>query len=138
VGSYSSELWEPIFFSKTKRKDILDLAKDHQLTGFCMPGKPGIVCLEGILEICIEVWTIIRSWNWKKINVRVQDFDEMFDDPELFEMNWTRKFDKFEEIGIVKGDTRDYHMDMGEFCKYLHLHNCDNMFKELFGIDKSS
>ena len=48
-----------------------------------------------------------------------------------------RKFDKFEEIGFVKGDTRDYHMDMGEFFKYLQNHNCEYMFKELFGIDKS-
>ena len=28
-------------------------------------------------------------------------------------------------------------MDMGEFFKYLQNHNCEYMFKELFGIDKS-
>ena len=38
-----------------------------------MPGKPGIVCLEGILDVCNDVWSIIKQWNWKKINVKFQE-----------------------------------------------------------------
>lgn len=126
-------LYSHHIYSKTKRKNILDLAKDHKLTGFCMPGKPGIVCLEGILGICNDVWSIIKQWNWKKINVKFQENEQTT--PGDFQK--LRKFDKFEEIGFVKGETRDYHMDMGEFKNYLQMHQCDYMFNELFGLDKS-
>ena len=129
-------LYSHHIYSKTKRKNILDLAKDNKLTGFCMPGKPGIVCLEGILDICNDVWCIIKQWNWKQINVKFQE-DHHDEGISQENMENFRKFDKFEEIGFVKGDTRDYHMDMGEFFKYLQNHNCEYMFKELFGIDKS-
>ena len=120
------------FSSKTKRKNILDLAKENGLTGFCMPGKPGIVCLEGILDVCNDVWSVIKQWNWKKINVKFQEDPSPNQEKKEF-----FKFEKFEEIGFVKGDTRDYHMDMGEFFKYLKEHQCEYMFKELFGIEKS-
>lgn len=126
-------LYSHHIYSKTKRKNILDLAKDNKLTGFCMPGKPGIVCLEGLLDICNDVWSVIKQWNWKKINVKFQEDERtIFRDIEKF-----RKFDKFEEIGFVKGEMRDYHMDMGEFKNYLQVHTCDYMFNELFGLDKS-
>lgn len=124
-------LYSHHIYSKTKRKNILDLAKENKITGFCMPGKPGIVCLEGNLDICNDVWSIIKQWNWKKINVKFQE------DEKVEKMADFSKFSRFEEIGFVKGDTRDYHMDMGEFFKYLQTHQCEYMFKELFGIDKS-
>ena len=54
-------------YSMVKRKNILDLAREYSLTGFCMPGKPGIICFEGPLSDCNEVWCIVKSWNWKKI-----------------------------------------------------------------------
>ena len=60
-------------YSKIKRRDILDLSKEFQLTGFSMPGKPGIVCLEGVSGNVAEAWSIIKSWNWKKINVKLQE-----------------------------------------------------------------
>ena len=133
---FAGRLWlySHHIYSKIKRKDILDLAKDHSLTGFCMPGKPGIVCLEGPLDLCQDVWSVIKQWTWKKINVKFQE-DEKLDNIENL-VKW-RKFDSFQEIGFVKAETRDYHMDMGEFYKYLQSHECDYMFKELFGIEKS-
>ena len=118
-------LYSHHLYSKTKRKNIVDLAKDSRLTGFSLPGKPGIICLEGAEPEVNQVWSVIKSWNWKKIFVRFQE-------------NFEGKvglFSIFEEIGFVKGDTRDYHMDMGEFNKYLEKHNCDkNVFNTLFGI----
>ena len=61
-----------------------------------MPGKPGIVCLEGILETCNDVWTIIKQWNWKKINVKFTEEEENLSYGSF------RKFENFEEIGFVK------------------------------------
>ena len=32
-------------YSVNKRKNIIQWAKDLELSGFCMPGKPGIICV---------------------------------------------------------------------------------------------
>ena len=99
-----------------------------------MPGKPGIICLEGSERNVNEAWSVIKSWNWKKINVRLQEGGGS---------EASRRFASFEEIGFVKGgETRipgreqdvHYHMDMGEFHKYLDQHDCGYIFKELFGV----
>ena len=117
----------------------MDLAKENELTGFCMPGKPGIVCLEGILDICNDVWSIIKQWNWKQIDLKFQEDQEClsYETLETF-----IKFDNFEEIGFVdhnftNGHTIDYYMDINEFLKYLQLHNCEDMFKKLYEIENS-
>ena len=124
-------------YSKIKRKDILDLSNEFQLTGFCMPGKPGIVCLEGTENNCNDAWSIIKSWNWKKINVRHQEVEKAEENEQS--INVFRRFNDFQEIGFVKNsDTRDYHMDMSEFSKYLDQNNCLYMFKLLFGFDKQN
>ncbi len=47
-------------YSKIKRRDILGLASEHGLTGFSMPGKPGVICLEGYSRDCSEAWATIR------------------------------------------------------------------------------
>eukprot|EP00090_Calanus_glacialis_P013811 TRINITY_DN22461_c0_g1_i1.p1 TRINITY_DN22461_c0_g1~~TRINITY_DN22461_c0_g1_i1.p1 ORF type:complete len:301 (+),score=87.20 TRINITY_DN22461_c0_g1_i1:34-903(+) len=128
-----SRLWiySHHLYSKIKRKDILDLAPEFCLTGFSMPGKPGVICVEGVAQNCADWWSLVRHWNWKKINVKIQE------DKDTEDVDGERLFDKFEEIGTVKNTGRDYHMDMGEFYRYLESHNCTWMFKELFGIDKS-
>ena len=43
-------------YSKEKRKCILEWAKELNLTGFSMPGKPGVICVEGIQEHCEDYW----------------------------------------------------------------------------------
>lgn len=99
-----------------------------------MPGKPGIICLEGSVRNCTEAWGIIKSWNWKKINVKIQEEEQVRNQEQEQKF---RKFEKFEEIGFVKNsENRDYHMDMGEFFSYLKGHQSEHMFKELFGITK--
>lgn len=44
-------------YNKQKRKNIIDWAKELSLTGFCMPGKPGVVCVEGLQSSCEEFWS---------------------------------------------------------------------------------
>lgn len=43
-------------FSKIKRRCIISLAQEHNITGFCLPGKPGIICIEGLDTDCIDCW----------------------------------------------------------------------------------
>jgi Protein of unknown function (DUF1115) len=33
-------------YSRLKRRDLHQLAVEHRLTGFCHPGKPGVICVE--------------------------------------------------------------------------------------------
>lgn len=48
-------------YSKSKRREILDLAHEYDLTGFCLPGKPGIICAEGAANNCSEWWHKVRK-----------------------------------------------------------------------------
>jgi len=43
-------------YSKFKRRDVANLAKENSITGFCLAGKPGIICMEGNLEDCDYCW----------------------------------------------------------------------------------
>ena len=54
-----SRLWiySHHIYNKTKRKNILEWSKELGLTGFSMPGKPGIVCVEGPQSACEEFWS---------------------------------------------------------------------------------
>jgi len=116
-------------YSKTKRKNILDMAKDYDVTGFCLPGKPGIICIEGPTKNCVDWWGVVRNWNWKRLNIKIQE--ELEGDIED-----CRLFSGFVEIGEVKSGSRDCHMDMGQFQTYLQQHGCLHIFSQLFGIEK--
>uniref|UniRef100_A0A9L0IE51 RWD domain containing 2B n=1 Tax=Equus asinus TaxID=9793 RepID=A0A9L0IE51_EQUAS len=44
-------------YNKCKRKNILEWARELALSGFSMPGKPGVVCVEGPQSACEEFWS---------------------------------------------------------------------------------
>jgi hypothetical protein len=44
-----------------------------KLTGFSLPGKPGIICVEGYSEDIDDYWSRLRALNWKKICVRERE-----------------------------------------------------------------
>ncbi len=46
-------------YSKEKRKLILEWSRELKLSGFSLPGKPGVVCAEGETGNCEEYW---RRW----------------------------------------------------------------------------
>lgn len=54
-----SRLWiySHHIYNKSKRKNILDWSKELGLSGFSMPGKPGIVCVEGPQSACEDFWS---------------------------------------------------------------------------------
>jgi len=123
-----------IYSSKEKRRNLTDLALECNLSGFCLPGKPGVICVEGRLDKVAEWWTVVRNWNWKKITVKIQEEEEISKEGSV---DASRLFTGFQEIGTVKECQRGNHMDMGEFYKYLEVHQRTWVFKELFGIEKS-
>jgi len=115
-------------YSKIKRRNMLDMSKEYSLTGFVLPGKPGIICIEGDAKNVNEWWAIVRNWQWKRLSLRVQQ------DEKTENIDSHRKFDSFQEIGEVKGTTRDFHMDMGAFQVYLNEHGFEQLFGELFSL----
>lgn len=50
-------------YSKFKRRDVANLAKENSVTGFCLAGKPGIICMEGTLEDCDYCWQKVCDIN---------------------------------------------------------------------------
>ncbi|XP_043267375.1 RWD domain-containing protein 2B [Venturia canescens] len=115
-------------YSNLKRKDIADEAKENSLTGFCLAGKPGIICVEGAKDDCEYWWQKIKVMNWHKILVKLIEDEDMFDN----NLENYRKFSEFQEISFP---TTDKHNDMGQLLKYLTEHGCQYVFKELFGVE---
>ena len=120
-------IWSHHIYSKIKRHDILKLCKNQKLSGFMWPGKPGVICFEGLIDNVQETVRIIKSWQWQKIKiVKVENSrNENF-----------LRFKGFEEILTSDGDGgEDVKMDAGMFFKYLEAHNSSYMKMELFGLD---
>lgn len=115
-------------YSKTKRREILNLANTLKITGFCLPGKPGIICIEGSATDCNEWWHAIKSMNWKRIFCKYTEDGGK-------NRNTFLKFDQFEEKVFQNNSIKCNHMDMGELFKFLEVHKCGYVFKELFGVE---
>lgn len=101
-------------YNKKKREEIVKKARELKLSGFCLSGKPGIVCIEGQDSDCYEWWKDIKSMNWKKITIRKT---EVFETPQP-------KFENFEEIQLT----------MSDFSKYMDQHGFNKAFNEVFGL----
>ncbi|KAM4692803.1 RWD domain-containing protein 2A [Discoglossus pictus] len=119
------------------RKKILDYAKRLNLTGFCLTGKPGVICVEGLKEQCEEFWRDIRYPNWKHISCKHTDSKQV--DGKIDDL---RLFHSFEELMFAAhgdyGLRNDYHMDLGQFFEFLKQHSSEHIFHILFGIEGRS
>ncbi|XP_015595951.1 RWD domain-containing protein 2A [Cephus cinctus] len=118
-------------YSKFKRRDIADLAKENSLSGFTLAGKPGIICVEGALDDCEYWWQKVKTMNWHKILIKLVE-EENLDNRNLDSL---RKFSGFQEISFA---TSEKHNDMGQLLKYLTEHDSHHAFKEFFGVEGKS
>lgn len=140
-----SRLW--IYSHHIYRKELLkkipESAKELDLTGFCLPGKPGIICVEGFKENCDEYWQRLKYPNWKHISCKHREDcslpDSACPEDDLVQFRLFKEFDvlAFEAHGDY-GLRNDYHMDLGKFRYYLQQHGCHNMFQIFFGLDSKS
>ncbi|XP_066115676.1 RWD domain-containing protein 2B [Saccopteryx bilineata] len=120
-------------YNKCKRKDILEWAKELSLSGFSMPGKPGVVCVEGPQSACEEFWSRLRKLNWKRILIRHRE-DIPFDGTND-EMQRGRKFSAFEEKVFGVYGARGNHMDFGQLYQFLNAKGCGDVFQMFFGVE---
>lgn len=116
-------------YSKTKRRELVDLAHELKVTGFCMPGKPGLICVEGCYSDVSEWWQTIKSMNWKKIFCKIIEDDKEEEDGKFL------KFDSFEEVVFQSSGVKCNHMDMGELYRFLKVHELGYIFKDIFGVE---
>lgn len=120
-------------YNKCKRKNILEWAKELSLTGFSMPGKPGVVCVEGPQSACEEFWSRLRKLNWKRILIRHREDIPL--DGANTEMEAQRKFSIFEEKVFSVNGARGNHMDFGQLYQFLNASHCGEVFQMLFGVE---
>ena len=137
-----SRLW--IYSHHIYRKELLkkipESAAQLNLTGFVLPGKPGIICVEGIKEHCDEYWQTLKYPNWKHISCKHRQDKELNEQQTIdVQVQQFRIFETFEELAFeAHGDyglRNDYHMDLGQFRKYLISCNCEFMFQIFFGLE---
>lgn len=109
-------------YSKYKRRNIVNWAREYKLTGFLMAGKPGVIYVEGILKNIEEYCVKVRGLNWKKMMCKVK------------ERLVKRVFENFSEECFDVHGGRSNHMDMGKFYIFLKEKGLGDKFKELFGV----
>lgn len=120
-------------YSKIKRKDILEFSDELNLSGFCMPGKPGIIVIEGHNDDVENFWGRIRRMQWKKLTMKEkEDRDVGANSVDDF-----RKFEGFEEKYFEprQGKGRSAHADRGLLYQFLEERGCGKMFNMYFHVD---
>lgn len=136
-----SRLWiySHHIYNKSKRKNILEWSKELGLSGFSMPGKPGIVCVEGLQCACEEFWSRVKVLTWKKIMIRHREdipLDRQGEDSRIVEsIDSLRKFTGFEEAMFDPHGNRGNHMDLGQLYQFLNEKGCCDIFQIYFGIE---
>ncbi|XP_050837631.1 RWD domain-containing protein 2B isoform X4 [Serinus canaria] len=124
-------------YNKQKRKSIIDWARELSLSGFCMPGKPGVVCVEGLQSSCEEFWSRIRRLTWKRILIRHRE-DVSLEGGGHAEIQKQRKFPTLEEKCFDAHGAQGNHMDLGQLYKFLEEKGCADMFQMYFGVEGHS
>lgn len=119
-------------YSKVKRRNILSLARNLDLRGFVVPGKPALIVVEGDEKSCEAFYSHIRSWNWQKLQVKCRQLSTallFYRDVEEgdCEQEFCR-FPPFSEVPLpTNGDK-----DGKDIRHFLAEHGFEHMFHEIF------
>ncbi|MBN3302916.1 RWD domain-containing protein 2B [Amia ocellicauda] len=134
-GAMFTRLWiySHHIYNKQKRKNILDWSKELGLTGFSMPGKPGIVCAEGPQIACEEFWARLRRLTWQRILIRHREDIPL--DSDGIGTDSLQRFTGFEEAIFDTRGNRGNHMDLGQLYHFLNEKGCGDVFQLYFGIE---
>lgn len=149
--------------NKRKHAFIIEQARERQLTGFVLLGKPGFICVEGYQRDTQEFWRAVKAMHWQRIQLRLEEtaaIENCNDDVE--ELIKFRKFNRFEEdtnftvvngpAGGSSGDNNNdsdddnlnsnagageeevLRLNMSTFSTFLEQHNCGHVMPSLFGF----
>ena len=126
-----SRLWiySHHIYSVNKRKNITQWAKELNLKGFSMPGKPGMICVEGEQANVQDYWQRLRSLNWHRLQVKeTQTFTI-----ESSKFKEYAKFNNFEEK--IFSANNDSNIDIGLLFVFLKENGFQSIFNLYFGVD---
>ena len=88
-------------YSKGKRSNMLQWSKDLSLNGFILPGKPGIICVEGPQKSCKDFNSLVRAMNWQLLKLQHDEMDLTLEQ---------LKFQSFKELILtVHGRAHNHH-----------------------------
>jgi hypothetical protein len=91
-----------------------------------MPGKPGIICVEGEESDVNKYWTRLRNLTWKKLQMKEKE--------SLGDINENNlRFNQFQELEFVHDNNGKG--DFGQFYQYLQDRQLEKMFNLYFGFD---
>lgn len=116
-------------YSVNKRRTIVHMAKELDLDGFSMPGKPGIICVEGEQSSTQDFWTRLKSMPWQRLQIK----DTQCMSVDADQLPTVKKFDSFEEK--IFSANNDSNIDIGLFFAYLKQKNLESIFNLYFGVD---
>ncbi|CAF0798607.1 unnamed protein product [Adineta steineri] len=123
-----SRLWiySHHIYNTEKRKNIVNWAHELHLNGFSLPGKPGIICVEGQESDVDEYWTRLRNLTWKRLQMKEKEY--------LGDVNENNlRFNQFQELNYLLDNTGKG--DFGQFHQYLQDRQLEKMFNLYFGFD---
>ncbi|XP_072949519.1 RWD domain-containing protein 2A [Epargyreus clarus] len=109
-------------FCKRKTEEMSKLSKELRLTGFCLMGKPGVICVEGDEEDCRVWWKHIKTLNWQKIALRIT---------ENFNNKDKAKQQRFKSFEIIQ-------FNMATFQKFIKKHDLVTQLNEFYGLYPNS
>ena len=121
-------------YNKIKRRDVIDFSAELKLTGFSMPGKPGMIVVEGYSDCVEEFWRRVRNMTWKKITMKEKEDCDIVSGKTV---DHYRKFENFEEknFDARPGRGREVHMNLGLLYQFLEQRDCGHIFTLFFGVD---
>ena len=128
-------------FSSAKRRGLLQGAQGAGLSGFSMPGKPGVLVAEGESAAVDSFMAEIRRWSWQRMTLRREDAPD------------SRAFGgQFVELVIPAGSTgvctqtasggagrgsmskSDKRPELGLLQQHLEAHGVGDAFRDLVGL----
>ncbi|GAA5885482.1 hypothetical protein JCM3774_003365 [Rhodotorula dairenensis] len=74
-------LWSHHLLATSKRKDIVAWSHELQLWVLSRPGYPGVIVAEGLADNVDSFVQIVKSWQWKALQVRCEIDGERVDPP---------------------------------------------------------
>ena len=110
-----------------KRRDVVKFATALGLNGFSLPGKPGVILIEGLSSICDDYWSDMKTWGWRDIEIRHEEKNLSIGDK--------RFFDFCELTDCMSASAvRNNAPDFSKFKEYLEGKGLEEVFQELFNF----
>ncbi|WKX98729.1 hypothetical protein Q1695_013981 [Nippostrongylus brasiliensis] len=97
--------------STIKRANIIQMAKELDLSGFSTPGRPAAIVVEGKSLACDEFWKTVKSWQWKRITLRHSELLPSSDDQRFVGFREIASTSSGSAASIVRHLLEEAHLD---------------------------